>query len=111
MALPRQNRLAKKKDFDNVFKEGKTVKGSFLFIKYVRSDITVPRFGFIVPTKVFRKAVDRNRIKRVLSEVIRGYLKSVNDPQDVVIMVKKGKERDISQELTELLLKTDLWQK
>ncbi|MDP3696771.1 MAG: ribonuclease P protein component [Candidatus Taylorbacteria bacterium] len=105
MALPKVNRLRKKRDFDRVFKEGNTIKGSFLFIKYGRGDTAVPRFGFVVPAKSFSKAVTRNRIKRALSEIVRKNLKNVNNPKDVMIMVKKGKDKEIIQELSELLLK------
>ncbi len=81
-----------------------------MFIKYSRGDTAVSRFGFIVPAKAFSKAVARNRIKRVLSETIRKRLKNINYPRDVVIMIKKGKEKDIAGEFRELMLKVNLWQ-
>ena len=111
MALPAKNRLRKKRDFDRVFKEGNTIKGSFLFIKYSRAGTAVPRFGFVVPARSFNKAVTRNRIKRALSEIVRKNLKNISNAVDAVIMVKKGKDKEISQELPELLIRINLWVK
>ena len=96
---------------DRVFKEGSAVKGSFLFIRYSKNNLLFPRFVLIVPAKSFNKATARNRIKRVLSEIVRKYIKNISSPHDIVIMIKKGDQKDISRELTELLLKTNLWQK
>ena len=57
MALNKKNRLKKKRDFEDVFKKGKAVKGSFLFIKYKKNELGVPRFGFVVSAKVARKTI------------------------------------------------------
>lgn len=105
MALPVKNRLRKKKDIDRVFKEGSAVKGSFLFIRYDKNDISIPRFSFIVPAKSFNKATTRNRIRRVLSEIAREYIRTAKNSHDIAVTVKKGEEKDISLEFGSLLLK------
>ena len=69
--MNKKNRLKKKRDFEDVFKKGKAVKGSFLFIKYRKNKLGVPRFGFVVSAKVAKKAVERNKIRRILSEAVR----------------------------------------
>src|SRR3990167_10143695 len=71
MALNKKNRLKKKRDFEDVFKKGKAVKGNFLFIKYKKNELGVSRFGFVVSAKIAKKAVGRNKIKRILSEAVR----------------------------------------
>lgn len=72
MALNKKNRLKKRRDFEEVFKKGKAVKDSFLFIKYRKNELGVSRFGFVVSAKVAKKAVERNKIRRILSEAVRG---------------------------------------
>lgn len=74
------------KDFDILFKEGRFVGGAVVTAKvwkideekhprreYVRSDLKI---GFVVPKKVHKSAVRRNRIKRQIREVVRLMLKN-----------------------------------
>ncbi len=89
MALNKKNRLKKKLDFEDVFKKGKAVKGSFLFIKYRKNELNLPRFGFVVSAKVAGKAVERNKIRRILSEAVRSKLKNVVGYDIIVFAANK----------------------
>ncbi len=89
MALNKKNRLKKKRDFEDVFKKGKAVKGSFLFIKYRRNEFGSPRFGFVVSTKVARNAVERNKIRRILSEAVRGIIDNLGSHDVIVFATNK----------------------
>lgn len=64
-------RLRKQKDFDRVFAQGKFCSQGALSLKTVRGPLAVSRFGFIVGKKISKKAVERNRIKRLLRESVR----------------------------------------
>jgi len=94
--LPERNRLKKRKDFEKVFKEGKSWKESFLLLKTVPNKLKVSRFGFIVGKKYSKKAVLRNKIKRRLREIIRERLPEIKEGLDGVVIVlseaEKGKE-------------------
>jgi len=46
------------------------------------------RFGFIISTKISKKAVVRNRIKRTMSEVIRKSLSEIKNGYDVLFLIK-----------------------
>ena len=106
MALAKKNRLTNKKDFNLVLRKGFAVKGHFLLIKYIKTALSVPRFGFAVSLKVSGNAVNRNRIKRILSEVVRQYLSNKTEGYDAIIMVsRKEKEGVLVQELRSLLSK------
>lgn len=94
MALPRQNRLRKKRDFDAVFKNRKVARGSFLFIKFRENNTRISRFGFVVSAKVAGKAVVRNRIRRVLSEAIRLNMNDTKQGYDIVVVIIKREEAD-----------------
>ena len=96
MALNKKNRLKKKKDFEGVFKKGKAVKGNFLFVRYLKNNLEFPRFAFVVSSRVSKKAVVRNRIRRALSEAARSELKNVQ-PRDIIMIADK-KIADISRE-------------
>ena len=87
--MNKKNRLKKKRDFEDVFKKGRAVKGSFLFIKYRNNKLGVSRFGFVVSAKVARKAVERNKIRRVLSEAVRGVIDGLAGYDIIVFATRK----------------------
>src|SRR3989338_7835582 len=89
MALNKKNRLKKERDFVGVFKKGKAVKGSFLFIKYRKNELGVPRFGFVVSAKVAEKAVERNKIRRILSEAVRSKVSGLSGYDIIVFTTGK----------------------
>ena len=88
MALNKKNRLKRTKDFEGVFKRGKSIKGEFLFIRYLKNNLEFPRFAFVVSAKVSKKAVVRNRIRRILSEAVRSELKNLQ-PRDIIMIADK----------------------
>lgn len=85
MALNKKNRLKRKKDFESVFKKGKASKGNFLFARYLENDLGFSRFAFIVSSKVSRKAVVRNKVRRVLSDISRAKLEELG-PVDIILI-------------------------
>ncbi|HET7200965.1 MAG TPA: ribonuclease P protein component [Burkholderiales bacterium] len=50
----------------------------------------VPRLGLIVPKRVFPRAVDRNRMKRVLRELFRAQQARLGS-RDILIRLTAGK--------------------
>ena len=96
MALPTKNRIKNKKDFDAVFKKGKARNGSFLFMKSLPSSRGYPRFGFIVAAKFAPKAVTRNKIRRLLSDIIQANRLPNMPSCDTVVVVTKKIPMDIS---------------
>lgn len=86
--LPRSNRLTKKSDFENAFKKGSSFDEKIFFLKLARNDLSYSRFGFVVSRKISKKAVIRNKIKRVLREIIRLELKKIKTGFDAIIIAK-----------------------
>lgn len=96
MALPTKNRLKNKKDFDVIFKKGKALNGSFLFIKILQSSLGYPRFGFVVASKFAPKAVVRNKVRRILGSVVNAQLLLNMPSYDTVVVVTKKIPADTS---------------
>ncbi|MDD2757140.1 MAG: ribonuclease P protein component [Candidatus Pacebacteria bacterium] len=69
--LPKENRLKKKKEFEAIFENGRTIKGRNIIVKYLGNGLGYAKVGFIVSKKVSKKAVERNKIKRQLREVVK----------------------------------------
>jgi len=98
VALPRENRLKGKKLFDYIFKNGNTAKGRFLLIKYTKTSAMHPKIGFIVPARIVKKAVRRNRIKRLLAnEIQKGLTKIKKDAVVLILRMPLPKESQEGQ--------------
>ena len=69
----KEYKLCLKKDVDRLFKEGKSIRTGVLRILYFAevSESQELKFLFSVPKKHFKKAVDRNTLKRQLKEICR----------------------------------------
>jgi ribonuclease P protein component len=86
--LKKENRLTKKNEFDNVFKRSKASSGRFVFLKVLENDLGISRFGFIVSSKISKRAVIRNKIKRRLREIIQKNIINIEKGLDVVILAR-----------------------
>jgi len=102
--LKQKNRLTKKKDFDSAFKQGRGFKQGLLYFKIKNNNLDSSRFGFIVSKKFSKKAVERNKIKRRLREIIKKELPRIKKPIDVIIIINPGLENDF-QKLEQMVAK------
>ena len=101
--LPKINRLKKRKDFEEVFRKGKSYKEQVVYIKVVSNKLRTSRFGFIVSKKISKKAVVRNKIKRRLRELVRINLKRIKSGIDGVLVALPGIEKKEFYELEEII--------
>jgi ribonuclease P protein component len=112
--LSKKNRLTEEKDFVRVQADGKVYQSANFGIAVAdRNDSGPSRFAFIVSNKIAKEAVDRNRIKRVMSEVIRLNVTNIRDGLDVVFLAKPSITRvpttEIMKEVKESLEKNKLF--
>ena len=88
--MKRANRLSRSRDFDAVYRQGRSVSSRFLVLYWFPQDEpAAPRFGFSVPKSV-GGAVERNRIKRQLRDVWHARLERVPEGHDYVLIVRAG---------------------
>ena len=89
--MNRRHRLSRSRDFDAVYRHGRSVSTRFLVLyAFAREDGDAePRLGLAVP-KAVGNAVARNRIKRRLRELWRTRLEGVPAGQDYVLVVRPG---------------------
>lgn len=92
-----RNRIKKKKDFQTVFKQGQGFRQGFLYLKIRNNNLKSTRFGFVVSKKFSKKAVERNKIKRRLRELVRTKLAEIKKGIDMIIVVMPGAENDFQK--------------
>lgn len=112
MSLKKQNRLTAK-DFLKIQRQkGFFARSSILSIKTVKNNLGASRFGFVVSAKVSKKAVERNKIKRQLRDIVRKNKDDVKIGFDVVIIappaLKGVKYQKIKEDLMSLFKKLKL---
>lgn len=111
--LPKVNRLTKKEDFIEVKSKGKKIQSnSFAFAYLAKNEVNASRFGFVVSTKISKRAVDRNRVKRVLRNILKDKLTVIENGFDGVFLVKqsilKVDSSNLAREVEQILFKTGI---
>jgi len=110
--LPKENRLKKDKEFEAVFKGGRTLKGKSVFLRYLINGTDKTKVGFVVSKKISKLAVERNKIKRRMREIIRLKKKDIKEGLSVVIVslppIKGMGYKEIKDDLENLLTKEEL---
>ena len=88
MALNRALRLRKNSDFQRVRQQGRSTASRLLILTFAPNDLATLRIGFVVSKRVSKHAVERNYVKRLLSEAIRPMLADIPAGWDLVISAK-----------------------
>ncbi len=87
--LAKKYRLTATSDFKRVQDQGTIFQSANFGIAILdRKDTDPSRFGFVISTKVQKDAVDRNTVRRHMSETVRLLAKDIKDGRDVVFLAK-----------------------
>ena len=87
-AFPRDRRLLSPPDFARVFRTGRRTGDRFFTLVFAPGPGPSARLGLAVSRKVSRRAVQRNRIKRLVREAFRR--RPDWPPVDLVVMARPG---------------------
>lgn len=90
--LPKRHRLTKREDFYSVYKKGFCIEEDAILVKYLKSKQPLSRIGFSISKHFSKKAVLRNRTKRVLQEICRLYVPLLKNGFDIVVTPRPNKE-------------------
>ncbi|MFN3921721.1 MAG: ribonuclease P protein component [Caldimicrobium sp.] len=92
--LSKKERLSLNKDFARIFKEGEKLWiDKYLLIIYCPNELPFRRLGLIVSSKV-GKAVERNKVKRILRELFRRN-KDIFPENSDIVMIASPKIKEI----------------
>ena len=86
--LPKNLRLKKAGDFRKIYKDGLAVVNPYIVVRFIPSNqARVSRIGFAVSKKI-GKAVERNRVKRILREACRRQCDLLPEGSDMVFIAR-----------------------
>lgn len=83
----RRRALTKRAQFLTVYKSGKAWVDELIVIKALPNELEFSRFGFSI-AKEIGKAVKRNRLRRLLKEIVR--LTPIKPGWDIVFIARPG---------------------
>lgn len=87
--LPKISRLTKREDFKIVFTKGKFVGiPEGIAIKFLKNDLNCTRLGFPIGKNFSKKAVERNRAKRILRASSFPYLQDLKPGFDIIVLMR-----------------------
>lgn len=87
--LPKANRLNQDKDIKKVVSKGQTFFLPQFVFKYLENSEDATKVGFIVSTKVDKKAVARNRLARQMREAASQLLPDLKPGYSVLVIAKR----------------------
>ncbi len=103
--LKRHQRIVKSADFQEIFNTGHKFVGKYLIMWVVEKG--AGRVGVVAAKKTFRRAVDRNRAKRLLREAFRLAAPQVGFAGDIVLVGRRKildvKMQQVEAELLNLI--------
>lgn len=102
--LPTQKRL-KKDDFDLLKKtRNKTCSSKSFSLKIYDAGFNPSRFAVIIPASVYKKAVQRNKVKRRFKSVMQKHTKEFKNGFAVVVYPKKTEPESVFNKIEEELM-------
>ena len=111
--LPKKYRLSSREDFSLLYSRG-SYTGIYngLAIKFLKNNIGVTRIGFPVGKNFSKKAVARNRARRILRAATSTFLGKLKPGYDIIIMLRPDygslELKKVIVELNKVFIKANL---
>lgn len=87
--LPRRFRLTAARDFQFIYKTGRRRASHYFLLRLSRGPSQATRIAVVVSTKVSKRAVVRNRLKRHVRAVVGQLLPTLPTGLDIIITVRQ----------------------
>lgn len=106
--LAKKFKLTKADNIRGILSAGKELKSHYFVIKYEETTEPHSRFAIVVSGKISKKAVERNRLRRQIYEIIRLNLEkaSLKTPSKIVILPRNKTLKMEYAEIEKILLNT-----
>lgn len=102
--LPKDYRLKKRSAFNATYKTGKVIhkNGITLFCGREKTNDLPTKVGFVVSKKIHKRAVKRNRIKRIMRESYRLLIKNETVPTKHISLIFVASTKLLEKDFTEI---------
>ncbi|MFA6525122.1 MAG: ribonuclease P protein component [Patescibacteria group bacterium] len=112
--LPKKYRLTNEADFKKVYEKRNSVFLPTLSLRYLlKGKSENSRFGFVISSKIYKKSVDRNLLKRRMRAIIKKQIENILPGYDFIISARPGvknkKFTEIEKEIERLFRKSRLY--
>jgi len=108
LRLPPERRMRRPAEFKRVYAGGRRLGSEHFTVNLQGNGATSARLGMSIAARILRRAVDRNRVRRLIRESFRVHQQRL-PPLDIVIGVRAGVQSVDNARLRAGLEK--LWQK
>jgi len=103
--FPVRNRLRSEKDIKALFAKGRSVFDFTVGMRFRKTDLPISRITVVVGTKVSKRAVVRNRLKRRIRGILEKQIPVIPPGFDMLILVKKESIDQTTAELEAQLMR------
>lgn len=88
--LNKKNRISNRRLIQKLLNKGRLYRNVHFIFKYLPSTEDSSQFAIVISKKVASKAVDRNKLKRQISESLRENIKLIKTHIVSLVIVKPG---------------------
>ncbi|MBN2884463.1 ribonuclease P protein component [Patescibacteria group bacterium] len=108
--IPSAHKISLDRDFEKIFKTGRSIYGRFLGFKILKNNLDYSRFSIILGKKIKKSAVARHLLKRKIFNIIsKERIKLPFSIDCVIIVLPSAKEcpkpEELEVEIKEMLVK------
>ncbi|MDD4937906.1 MAG: ribonuclease P protein component [Candidatus Shapirobacteria bacterium] len=103
--LKKINRIGSRKEFLEIKNQGEIKYSPIFGVLILKKEDNLKKFGFVISKKISKRAVDRNKIKRRLCEVIYKMLDKFEPGIRIVFLVKREILNKKSEEIEKEVVK------
>ena len=102
--LPKENRLKRRSAFAATYRIGNSFHkdGITMFLGKEKSDDNPTKYGFVVSKKIHKRAVKRNRIKRLMRESMRLIIKEKQFENRYMSVIFVASSRLLDKDFSEI---------
>jgi ribonuclease P protein component len=94
----KNERLVKTKDFGRVYRSGASVSSGPFVLKILSNALPHNRIGFSISARSVKRAVKRNRVRRLFRESFRKNKRAIKQGFDLVLVVRREPQPEFSYE-------------
>jgi ribonuclease P protein component len=91
----KREHILKSKDFRAVYRKGLSVRNGPLVLCWLPNGLAHSRIGFSISSSNIKRAVRRNRARRLFREAYRKHRSGIRTPVDLVLVVKRNMPEDM----------------